>query len=166
MEGGDSLSLSLSLFFPAAGKAGLGLAQKETKGTHACVSALGRVHVSVCVGVCWRAGAVPESGQQGFLGDSISSARTQIRNLPHSRSIWDVAGENAKAPPVTRKTSKSLSCPAHPRESPHRVGGGTKGEPITAGIPRSATALGFLMSLRFVPGERRFGPVSSGARFI
>lgn len=47
MEGGDSLSLSP--FFSAAGKAGLGLAQKETKGSmHACVFVFGCVHMSVC----------------------------------------------------------------------------------------------------------------------
>lgn len=99
-----------------------------------------------------------------FIGDSISSAQTQIRNLPHSRSIWDVVGKTAKALPTTQKTSKSLSCPAYPWESLHTWE--TKGEPITAGIPWSSTAPGFLMSLRFVLGERRFGPMSAGARFI
>ncbi len=48
MEGGDSLSL-----FSAAGKAGLGLAQKETKGSmHSCVYVFGCVHASAYVVVC------------------------------------------------------------------------------------------------------------------
>lgn len=52
MEGGDPLSFSR--FFSAAGKAGLGLAQKETKGSShtcvcVCVSVFGYVHMSVCV---------------------------------------------------------------------------------------------------------------------
>lgn len=59
MEGGDSL------FFSAAGKAGLGLAQKETKGSM-CVFVFGCLHGFVCVGVCLCASPVLESGQQGF----------------------------------------------------------------------------------------------------
>lgn len=54
--------------------------------------------------------------------------------------------ENVKVPPLSRL---SLRIPAHQ---------GTKGELITAGIPQSGSALGFLMLLWFVPGERRFWP--------
>lgn len=47
MQGGDFLSLCLP-FFSAAGKVGLGLAQKDTKGI-ICVFVFGFVHVSVSV---------------------------------------------------------------------------------------------------------------------
>ncbi|KAK5929027.1 hypothetical protein CgunFtcFv8_010296 [Champsocephalus gunnari] len=71
--------------------------------------------------------------------------------------------ETPKALPATQKHLQvpplprlSLSIPAHR---------GAKGDPITAGIPRSAPALGLLMWLRFVTGESPFGLLSAGTRF-
>lgn len=67
------------------------------------------------------------------------------------------SAHNSQNPKVPLLSRLSLRIPAHR---------GTRGELITAGIPWSATALGLLMSLWFVLGERRFGPMSAGARFI
>lgn len=167
LEPNRTKGFSYTRSYSAAGKAGLGLAVKETKGT-------ARICVDVCI--CWAVcvGVPARSWSQGskvFRG-------TQLVQPEHKSGICHIQGlswiwqgkkkkktQNIKAFPAIRHCPKSLCCPAYPWESLHTTGlVGSRSQLESHDQP-----LLWVFRIVTVPCfqfERRFGLMSDGARFI
>lgn len=112
VEGGDSLLLCLPLFHSWWGRITVGT-KRHKGGT--LVYVFGFVHLSVRVWVFFlfffACQLCPEVKAAIFLRDSISSAQTQMRNLPYFQSVCDVKEGGEKKHQSSPHNSENLKVP-------------------------------------------------------